>query len=507
MNKNKFETNMELKDYTVRFNTLANKYKLNCSQSGTAVCTPMNGEVLGHFSEEYNDTLQQHVDLAKEAFEKWKVYPAPKRGEMMRQFGNAVREAKEDLSAMITLENGKVFQESMGEIQEVIDICDFAVGLSRQLYGLTMPSEREDHRMQEIWNPYGVVGVVSAFNFPAAVWSWNFAIAGVGGNVTVWKPSPKTPFISMMLKQIWDDTCEQNNLSWAKDVLRLYLGSNSQAVALCTHKDIRVVSLTGSSAMGEKLGPIVTKRFGKLIMELGGNNAMIVTPEANLKLALKSILFSAVGTAGQRCTTLRRLIVHNSIKDDLVEKLAKAYKTINYGDPFDSEVLLGPMISKESVDKMQDVLETCKANGHTVHGGERISETYAEPSIVELKHNDDITKTETFAPILYVIGYDDLDEAINIQNDVPQGLSSCIFTDNLKEAERFVGANGSDCGIVNVNIGPSGAEIGGAFGGEKATGGGRESGSDAWKQYMKRSTVTINYGDDLPLAQGVKFDV
>ena len=507
MNKNKFETNMELKDYTVQFNTLANKYKLNCSQSGTAVCTPMNGEVLGHFSEEYNDTLQQHVDLAKEAFAKWKVYPAPKRGEMMRQFGNAVREAKEDLSAMITLENGKVFQESMGEIQEVIDICDFAVGLSRQLYGLTMPSEREDHRMQEIWNPYGVVGVVSAFNFPAAVWSWNFAIAGVGGNVTVWKPSPKTPFISMMLKQIWDDTCEQNNLPWAKDVLRLYLGSNSQAVALCTHKDVRVVSLTGSSAMGEKLGPIVTKRFGKLIMELGGNNAMIVTPEANLKLALKSILFSAVGTAGQRCTTLRRLIVHNSIKDDLVEKLSKAYKTINYGDPFDSEVLLGPMISKESVDKMQDVLETCKANGHTVHGGERISETYAEPSIVELKHNDDITKTETFAPILYVIGYDDLDEAINIQNDVPQGLSSCIFTDNLKEAERFVGANGSDCGIVNVNIGPSGAEIGGAFGGEKATGGGRESGSDAWKQYMKRSTVTINYGDDLPLAQGVKFDV
>ena len=505
MNKNKFEIDMELKDYKVRFNTLVDKYKLNNLQSGTAVSTPMNGEVLGHFTEEHNDTLQQHVDLSKEAFAKWKVYPAPKRGEMMRQFGNAIREAKEDLSTMITLENGKVFQESMGEIQEVIDICDFAVGLSRQLYGLTMPSEREDHRMQEIWNPYGVVGVVSAFNFPAAVWSWNFAIAGVGGNVTVWKPSPKTPFISMMLKKIWDNTCEQNDLAWAKDVLRLYMGSNSQAVALCTHSDVKVVSLTGSSAMGKELGPIVTKRFGKLIMELGGNNAMIVTPEANLKLALKSILFSAVGTAGQRCTTLRRLIVHNSVYDVLLQKLKSAYASLPVGDNFKEETLVGPLINQESADRMQSVLQKAKEKGYTVHGGEVVEGCTVRPAIVEASEQCDLVKTETFAPILYVLKYNDLEEAISIHNAVPQGLSSCIFTDNVQEAETFTSAVGSDCGIVNINIGPSGAEIGGAFGGEKDTGGGRESGSDAWKQYMRRSTVTINYGKSLPLAQGIKF--
>ncbi len=524
----------EGKKFINKFNTVVEKYNIKdfVSESGVEVKTPINGQFLGCFIEDESDQLSDKIKSLKEVQKTWRNYPAPQRGDLIRQFGNAIREAKNDLSTMITLENGKIYQESLGEIQEVIDICDFAVGLSRQLYGLTMPSERQDHRMQEMWNPYGVVGVVTAFNFPAAVFSWNFAIASVGGNVVLWKPSPKTPFISILLKAIWDKTCKEANVEWAKDVFQMYMGGNIQAENICHNEDIRVVSLTGSSAMGKKLGPIVQERFGKLIMELGGNNAMIVTPNANQKLALKSILFSAVGTAGQRCTTLRRLIVHNSIKESFVKKLVRYYSTVTSGDPFESDKLIGPLISTESVSKMQQVLEQCRKNGHTVHGGAMLTSQYyimkmqfnlenkeqtvdnmekqnqyVAPAIVDLSSKDDIVKTETFAPILYVMGYDDLDEAIALQNDVPQGLSSCIFTDNLKESERFIGANGSDCGIVNVNIGPSGAEIGGAFGGEKETGGGRESGSDAWKQYMKRSTVTINYGDDLPLAQGVSFDV
>jgi aldehyde dehydrogenase (NAD+) len=494
-------------NYKTLFESLVQKYNITVTTSGKDVHTPIDGSQLGSFSENWNDDLDHSLITLEKTFEQWKNYPAPKRGEMIRLFGNAVREAKEDLSKMITLENGKVYQESLGEIQEVIDICDFAVGLSRQLYGLTMPSERQDHRMQEMWNPYGTVGVVSAFNFPAAVWSWNFAIATVGGNVVLWKPSPKTPFISLMLKSIWDKTCDDASLSWAKDVLLMHMGLNTQAENICLDPRIKVVSLTGSSDMGRSLAPIVQKRFGKLIMELGGNNAMIVTPEANQKLAVKSIVFSAVGTSGQRCTSLRRLIVHNSIKQDLVAKVVKAYATITPGDPFSENTLMGPMINKQAIDKMQEVLTYCKTNGHIVHGGEVVGDTYVKPAVVELTKPDAIVQQETFAPILYVIGYESLDEAIKIQNDVPQGLSSCIFTDNLQEAERFIGANGSDCGIVNINIGPSGAEIGGAFGGEKDTGGGRESGSDAWKQYMKRSTVTVNYGSDLPLAQGVKFDI
>tara|TARA_B100000989_G_scaffold297560_1_gene283665 strand:+ start:405 stop:2003 length:1599 start_codon:yes stop_codon:yes gene_type:complete len=521
----------EGKKFINKFETILKKYNIEKQTSGVEVRTPINGELLGCFTEHWSGDLEEKINTLTEAQKLWRNYPAPKRGELIRQFGNLVREAKEDLSTMITLENGKVFQESLGEIQEVIDICDFAVGLSRQLYGLTMPSERQDHRMQEIWNPYGIVGVVSAFNFPAAVWSWNFALASVGGNATIWKPSPKTPYISILLKEIWNQTCIKAEVEWAKDILELFMGGSTQAENICYENNIKVVSLTGSTEMGKKLGPIVTERFGKLIMELGGNNAMIVTPNANEKLALKSILFSAVGTAGQRCTTLRRLIVHNSIKEKFVKKLSRYYSTVTVGDPFDDK-LIGPLISPDSVKKMQEVLEQCRQNGHTVHGGKPLTSQYyimkmqfnlenkdltvddmekenryVAPAIVDLSKKDDIVKQETFAPILYVMGYDDLDEAIELHNDVPQGLSSCIFTDNLKEAERFLGANGSDCGIVNVNIGPSGAEIGGAFGGEKETGGGRESGSDAWKQYMKRSTVTVNYGDDLPLAQGVKFDV
>jgi aldehyde dehydrogenase (NAD+) len=522
------------KKFINKFNTVTEKYNIKdfVEAEGIEVRSPINGELLGCFNENSKEDLLDKIKVLKEAQLKWKNYPAPQRGELIRQFGNAIREAKNDLSTMITLENGKIYQESLGEIQEVIDICDFAVGLSRQLYGLTMPSERQDHRMQEMWNPYGIVGVVTAFNFPAAVFSWNFAIASVGGNAVIWKPSPKTPFISIMLKAIWDKTCEDAEVDWAKDILAMYMGANTQAEDICHNKDIRVVSLTGSSDMGRKLGPIVQERFGKLISELGGNNAMIVTPNANQKLALKSILFSAVGTAGQRCTTLRRLIVHNSIKEKFVKMLVKYYGTVRTGDPFEKENLIGPLITHESLVKMQEVLEHCRQKGHTVHGGAPLTQPYyimkmqfnlenkdltvddmekqnryVAPAIVDLASDDDIVKQETFAPILYVMGYDDLDEAIALQNDVPQGLSSCIFTDNLKEAERFIGANGSDCGIVNINIGPSGAEIGGAFGGEKETGGGRESGSDAWKQYMKRSTVTINYGDDLPLAQGVSFDV
>ena len=442
----------------------------------------------------------------------WKNIPAPRRGEVIRLFGNELRKSKTELGTLVSIESGKILQEGLGEVQEMIDICDFAVGLSRQLYGLTMPSERPSHRIQEVWHPLGLVGIVSSFNFPVAVWSWNFALATVCGNATLWKPSPKTPLTSIACHKIWKDVIKLSQLEDSKiNIFDLIFGDKIQAEWISNDKNVDLVSLTGSTQMGKTLGPQVTKRFGKLIMELGGNNAMIVTPSADIELATRAIIFSSVGTCGQRCTTLRRVIVHNSIIKKLISNLKKYYKTIKIGNPLAQGVLIGPLINEDSFNKMQDVLEICKNDGAEIFGGDRLvsdnNGIYVNPAIVELDSVKDITKQETFAPVLFIIPYENLNDAIHIQNDVPQGLSSCIFSRDLIESEKFIGPTGSDCGIVNVNVGPSGAEIGGAFGGEKETGGGRESGSDAWKSYMRRVTITTNYSNELPLSQGINFEI
>jgi len=446
------------------------------------------------------------IDESIKAQKKWRTVPAPVRGELIRKFGNNLRENLVSLGKGVTRESKKILVEGIGEIQEVIDMCDFAVGLSRQLYGKTMPSERQDHRLQEIWNPLGVVGVITAFNFPVAPWGWNFCLAIVCGNSVVWKPSPKTMEVSYLCKKIWDDTVETDEQA---KLLEIIDGDVNEAKWMAQDKRINLLSATGSCEMGKALAPLVSERMGKGLYELGGNNAMVVSEHANLDLAVRAIVFSAVGTCGQRCTTLRRLIVHRSKYDELLERLKKSYASLPIGNPIKRENLVGPLINQQALDKMQGVLKECKEKGYAIHGGEPLSdlgEGFVKPAIVEVPEQCDIVRTETFAPILYAMKYTELDEAIEIQNDVDQGLSSCIFTDNIQEAETFISAQGSDCGIVNINIGPSGAEIGGAFGGEKDTGGGRESGSDAWKQYMKRTTVTTNYGKDLPLAQGITFD-
>tara|TARA_B000000557_G_scaffold231059_1_gene204173 strand:- start:776 stop:2146 length:1371 start_codon:yes stop_codon:yes gene_type:complete len=446
------------------------------------------------------------IDESIEAQKKWRTVPAPVRGELIRKFGNNLRENLVSLGKGVTRESKKILVEGIGEIQEVIDMCDFAVGLSRQLYGKTMPSERQDHRLQEIWNPLGVVGVITAFNFPVAPWGWNFCLAIVCGNSVVWKPSPKTMEVSYLCKKIWDETAETEDQC---KLLEIVDGDVNEAKWMAQDKRINLLSATGSCEMGKALAPLVSERMGKGLYELGGNNAMVVSEHANLDLAVRAIVFSAVGTCGQRCTTLRRLIVHRSKYDELLERLKKSYASLPIGNPIKRENLVGPLINQQALDKMQGVLKECKEKGYAIHGGEPLSdlgEGFVKPAIVEVPEQCNIVRTETFAPILYAMKYTELDEAIAIQNDVDQGLSSCIFTDNIQEAETFISAQGSDCGIVNINIGPSGAEIGGAFGGEKDTGGGRESGSDAWKQYMKRTTVTTNYGKDLPLAQGITFD-
>ena len=446
------------------------------------------------------------IDDQIEAQKKWRTVPAPVRGELIRKFGNKLRENLVSLGKGVTRESKKILVEGIGEIQEVIDMCDFAVGLSRQLYGKTMPSERQDHRLQEIWNPIGVVGVITAFNFPVAPWGWNFCLAIVCGNSVVWKPSPKTMEVSYLCKKIWDETVETDD---ERKLLEIIDGDVNEAKWMAQDKRINLLSATGSCEMGKALAPLVAERMGKGLYELGGNNAMVVSKHANLDLAVRAIVFSAVGTCGQRCTTLRRLIVHESKYDELLERLKKSYSSLPIGNPIKRENLVGPLINQQALDKMQGVLKECKEKGYAIHGGEPLTdlgEGFVQPAIVEVPEQCDIVRTETFAPILYAMKYTELDKAIEIQNDVDQGLSSCIFTDNIQEAETFISAQGSDCGIVNINIGPSGAEIGGAFGGEKDTGGGRESGSDAWKQYMKRTTVTTNYGKDLPLAQGITFD-
>ena len=435
--------------------------------------------------------------------------PAPRRGELVRLLGEELRRAKTELAAVVTLEAGKIVSEGLGEVQEMIDICDFAVGLSRQLYGLTIASERPGHRMMETWHPMGPCGIITAFNFPVAVWSWNAALALVCGNPVIWKPSEKTPLTALVCTKIMARALDRFGDA-PEGLVQCVIGGPGIGDALVMSGDVPILSATGSTRMGSLVGPKVAARWGRPILELGGNNGMIVAPSADLDMTLRASVFSAVGTAGQRCTTLRRMIVHNSVREDLVARLTRAYASLPIGDPRDAKTLVGPLIDHQARDRMQDMLHRATDEGGVVHGGGAApgvdGGAYVTPAIVEMPAQTGTVKTETFAPILYVMGYDDFDEAIALHNGVPQGLSSCIMTLNLREAETFLSAAGSDCGIANVNIGPSGAEIGGAFGGEKETGGGRESGSDAWKSYMRRQTNTINYSDTLPLAQGVRFD-
>ena len=475
------------------------------------VHSPIDGAEVAMVGETSPADVAAIIARSQAAFKAWRQVPAPRRGELVRLLGEELRAAKAELGAVVTLEAGKITSEGLGEVQEMIDICDFAVGLSRQIYGLTIASERPGHRMMESWHPMGPCAVITAFNFPVAVWSWNTALALVCGDPVIWKPSEKTPLTAMATMKIMERALKRFGDA-PEGLVQLVIGGPAVGEALVASKDVPIVSATGSTRMGSIVGPKVSGRFGRPILELGGNNAMIVAPSADLDMAVRAIVFSAVGTAGQRCTSLRRLIAHRSIRADLVAKLAKAYASLPVGDPRKAGVLVGPLIDKGARDRMQAALAAARKGGGTIHGGETVSTgvpeggVYVTPAIADMPKQTDTVRTETFAPILYVMGYETLEEAIAIQNDVPQGLSSCIFTLNMREAEAFLSAAGSDCGIANVNIGPSGAEIGGAFGGEKETGGGRESGSDAWKGYMRRQTNTINYSAELPLAQGVKFD-
>lgn len=476
-----------------------------------AVHSPIDGAEIARVPETALDDMPGVIARSQAAFRAWRTVPAPRRGELVRLLGEELRAAKDDLGALVTLEAGKIVSEGLGEVQEMIDICDFAVGLSRQLYGLTIASERPGHRMMETWHPMGPCAVITAFNFPVAVWSWNAALALVAGDPVIWKPSEKTPLTALATQKIMERALARFGDA-PEGLCQLVIGGPGVGAALVESQDVPIVSATGSTRMGRIVGPKVAERFGRSILELGGNNAMIVAPTADLDMAVRAIVFSAVGTAGQRCTSLRRLIAHHSIRDELVAKLVKAYATLPIGDPRSATTLVGPLIDAAARDRMQAALERARAEGGTVHGGRVARDApqggaYLEPAVVEMPGQTAVVREETFAPILYVLGYDTLDEAIAVQNDVPQGLSSCIFTLNIREAETFLSAAGSDCGIANVNIGPSGAEIGGAFGGEKETGGGRESGSDAWKAYMRRATNTVNYSAALPLAQGVRFDI
>ncbi len=477
------------------------------------VTSPIDGAVLAKIAETAVDDMPQILADSQTAFKAWRTVPAPRRGELVRLLGEELRAAKDDLGALVSFEAGKITSEGLGEVQEMIDICDFAVGLSRQLYGLTIASERSGHRMMETWHPMGPVGVISAFNFPVAVWCWNAALALVCGDPVIWKPSEKTPLTAMACAKVFDRALARFGDDAPKGLLQVLIGGADLGEVLVDSPKVPIISATGSTRMGRAVAPRVAARFGRSILELGGNNAMIVAPSADLEMAVRAIVFSAVGTAGQRCTTLRRLIVHQSIKDELVARLVKAYAGLPIGHPLAEGTLIGPLVDAAAGDAMAAALDAAKAQGGTIHGGEKVSENvpaggvYMRPAIVEMPEQSDIVRHETFAPILYVMTYDHLDDALDMQNNVPQGLSSCIFTMNMREAERFVSDDGSDCGIANVNIGPSGAEIGGAFGGEKETGGGRESGSDAWRSYMRRQTNTLNYSAELPLAQGVSFDI
>ena len=476
------------------------------------VRSPIDGAELARLPQTDAAAMPAVIARAKTAFTAWRQVPAPRRGELVRLLGEELRAAKAELGALVTLEVGKITSEGLGEVQEMIDICDFAVGLSRQLYGLTIAAERPGHRMAETWHPMGPCGVISAFNFPVAVWSWNAALALVCGNPVIWKPSEKTPLTAMATQRILERALARFGDDAPEGLCQLVIGGAAIGEALAASRDVPIVSATGSTRMGGIVGPAVLARWGRPILELGGNNAMIVAPSADLDMAVRAIVFGAVGTAGQRCTSLRRLIAHDAVRAELGARLSKAYASLPIGDPRASGTLVGPLVDLAARDRMQAQIDKARAEGGTVHGGHSVTEgvpqggAYVEPALIEMPRQTDTVREETFAPILYVMGYETLDEAIAMQNDVPQGLSSCIFTRDLREAETFLSASGSDCGIANVNIGPSGAEIGGAFGGEKETGGGRESGSDAWRGYMRRQTSTVNYSAQLPLAQGVKFD-
>ena len=474
--------------------------------------SPVDGTLIGSVSKTTREEYDHVIGKAQEAFKVWRTLPAPQRGEIVRQYGNELRKHKDALGRLVSYEMGKSLQEGWGEVQEMIDICDFAVGLSRQLYGLTMHSERPNHRMYEQWHPLGIVGIISAFNFPVAVWSWNAMIAMVCGDVTVWKASEKTPLCSVACQHIFQDVLKANDMP--EGVVNIINGDYQVGEYMTHDSRVPLVSATGSIRMGKIVGTALAARLGRALLELGGNNAIIVTPSADLDLVLTGSLFGAVGTAGQRCTSTRRLIIHESIYNEVRDKLSKAYGQLRIGNPLDQNIHVGPLIDRDAVKNYLDAIEKAKKEGGTfaVEGGVLEGEgyesgCYVKPCIAEVQHDFEIVHHETFAPILYLIKYKDLDEAIAYHNEVPQGLSSAIMTTNLRESERFLSCAGSDCGIANVNIGTSGAEIGGAFGGEKETGGGRESGSDAWKAYMRRQTNTINYSTELPLAQGIKFDL
>ncbi len=475
--------------------------------------SPSSGEPIARVRQATAAEYEQVLGAATEAFPRWSALPAPRRGEIVRQIGDALRAKKEPLGDLVSLENGKIRSEGHGEVQEMIDICDFAVGLSRQLYGKTMHSERPQHRMYEHWHPLGVVGVVSAFNFPVAVWSWNAAIAWVCGDVVVWKPSSKTPLAALACQRIAHEVLARNGFPAGVSGL-LVGGRGDVGERLLSDRRIPLVSATGSTRMGRHVAKVVGERLGRTILELGGNNAIVVTPNADLDLAVRAIAFGALGTAGQRCTSTRRVIAHESVYEELRRRLVRAYEGVRIGDPLDSGTLVGPLIDRDAVDAMQNALKTVVAQGgKVIYGGEVLSGDawrsgcFVRPALAEVSPDLPIVAEETFAPLLYLSTYRDLDEAVRFHNGVPQGLSSAIFTRDVVEAETFLSHRGSDCGIANVNIGTSGAEIGGAFGGEKETGGGREAGSDSWKAYMRRQTTTINWGKDLPLAQGIRFDV
>ena len=474
--------------------------------------SPVDGQMTAILHYSSKDERNDGIDTSRRAFQQWRDVPAPRRGEVVRAFGDSLRTHKAELAALVTMESGKIYSEALGEVQEMIDICDFAVGLSRQLYGRTMGSERRGHKLVEYWHPMGVVGVISAFNFPAAVWSWNLAVALVCGNSVIWKPSEKTPLTAIacdaLLRRVFATHSEVPD-----GLHQLFLGGAEVGRRLAEDSGVAVVSATGSTAMGRRVAPIVARRFGRCILELGGNNAMIVTPSANLDIAAEAIVFAAVGTAGQRCTSLRRVIAHESIVDALMRRIVRQYEGVRVGNPFDQSTHAGPVIDRRAYEALQTAVSELKSLGYRVEGGGREEGPggdctfYVRPAVVRVDSDHSGLRAELFAPLLYVLSYSDFSDAIRLQNAVPQGLSSSIFTNDMRESETFLSHSGSDCGIANVNTGPSGAEIGGAFGGEKDTGGGRESGSDAWKGYMRRLTATINYSDSLPLAQDVSFGV
>lgn len=473
--------------------------------------SPIDGSAIGRVAGVPRDQIDEVVGRSRSAFLQWRCVPAPRRGELIRLLGNEIRRMKEPLGRLVTLETGKILQEGLGEVQEMIDMCDLAVGLSRQLHGTTIASERSQHAMRETWHPYGPTAIITAFNFPVAVWSWNAALALICGNSIIWKPSDKAPLTAAAVHHILSDVLDRFGSDAPRDLSQLAPGGADIGIALAEHQDVALVSATGSTAMGRSVGSAAAARFARVILELGGNNAMVIAPTADLDLSIETAVFAAVGTAGQRCTSLRRLIVHQDVCDEVLDRLHDAYARLPVGNPLDAGTLVGPLIDADAFVDMQCALDVAASESGSVLGGQRVEVDglsgghYVQPALVEMDAQTEIVRQETFAPILYVIKYSDFEDALMLNNDVEHGLSSSLMTSDINEAEMFVSATGSDCGLANINVGPSGAEIGGAFGGEKHTGGGRESGSDAWKGYMRRQTSTVNYSQSLVLAQGISF--